>query len=52
MGAILNWNGEPNVPKALLRSHDEARAELVGLTAEPGRTKLTANRVDAPCSKP
>ena len=50
MGPILNtWNGKLNAPKALLRSHDEARAELVRATMEGGRIAKAGKRVAELC---
>src|ERR1700694_4219857 len=50
MGPILNtWNGKLNVPKALLRGHDEARAELVRATMEGGRIAKAGKRVAQLC---
>jgi hypothetical protein len=50
MSAILNtWNGKLNVPKALLRGHDEARAELVRATMEGGRIAKAGKRVAELC---
>jgi hypothetical protein len=50
MGPILNmWNGKLNVPKALLRGHDEARAELVRATMEGGRIAKAGKRVAELC---
>ena len=50
MGPILSrWNGKLNVPKALLRGHDEARAELVRTTMEGGRIAKAGKRVAELC---
>jgi hypothetical protein len=49
MSSILNWNGKLNVPDALLRGHDEARAELVRATMEGGRIAKAAKRVAQLC---
>ena len=49
MSTILNWNGKLNVPDALLRGHDEARAELVRATMEGGRIAKAAKRVADLC---
>jgi hypothetical protein len=50
MGPILNmWNGKLNVPKGLLRGHDEARAELVRATMEGGRIAKAGKRVAELC---
>jgi hypothetical protein len=43
------WNGKLNVPKALLRGHDEARAELVRATMEGGRIAKAGKRVAELC---
>jgi hemerythrin superfamily protein len=49
MGPILNWNGKLTVPKALLRGHDEARAELVRVCMEGGRIAEAGKRVADLC---
>ena len=50
MSAILNkWDGKLNVPTALLRGHDEARAALVRATMEGGRIAKAAKRVAQLC---
>jgi hypothetical protein len=49
MGPIFNWNGKLSVPKALLRGHDEARAELVRATMEGGRIAKAGKRVAQLC---
>src|SRR5476651_1703466 len=49
MSSILNWNGKLNAPDALLRGHDEARAELVRATMEGGRIAKAAKRVAQLC---
>jgi hemerythrin superfamily protein len=50
MGPILNcWNGKLSAPKALLRGHDEARAELVRATMEGGRIAKAGRRVAQLC---
>jgi Hemerythrin HHE cation binding domain len=46
---ILNWNGKLNVPKALRRDHDYARAEFVRATMEGGRNAKAAKRVAQLC---
>jgi hemerythrin superfamily protein len=50
MGSISNsWNGKLNVPDALLRGHDEARAVFVRATMEGGRIATAARRVAQLC---
>jgi len=50
MVPILNsWNGKLTVPKALLRGHDEARAELVRATMEGGRIAKAGKRLAQLC---
>jgi hemerythrin superfamily protein len=49
MSALVNWNGKLNVPAALLRAHDSARAELVRATMEGGRIAEAATRVAQLC---
>jgi hemerythrin superfamily protein len=51
MGSIFNWNGKLKltVPNALLRGHDEARAELVQATLEGGRIAKAAKHVAELC---
>jgi len=50
MSPILNtWNGKLNVPKALLRGHDEARSELARATMEGGRIAKAGKRVAELC---
>src|SRR6266568_8660498 len=49
MGSIRNWNGKTGVPDALLRAHDEMRAELVQATLEGGRIATAAKRVAQLC---
>ncbi len=49
MGPILNWNGKLSVPGALLRGHDEARAQLVRATMEGGRIAKVGKRVAELC---
>jgi hypothetical protein len=50
MCSVTNsWNGELNVPIALLRGHDEARADLVRATMEGGRIAKAAKRVAQLC---
>jgi hypothetical protein len=49
MSSIVNWNGKLNVPDALLRGHDEARAELVRATMEGGRIAKAGKRVAELC---
>ena len=49
MGSILNWNGKLNVPDALRRGHDEARAELVRATMEGGQIAKAGKRVAQLC---
>jgi predicted outer membrane protein len=49
MSSILNWNGKLKVPDALLRGHDEARAEIVRATTEGGRIAEAAWRVAELC---
>jgi hypothetical protein len=50
MSSILSkWNGKLNVPNALLRGHDEARAALVRATMEGGRIAKAAKRVAELC---
>jgi hypothetical protein len=46
---LEKWDGKLNVPKALLRGHDEARAELVRATMEGGRIAKAAKRVAELC---
>jgi len=50
MDAILK-TGKPDVPKTLLRGHGEARAELVGVSAELNLTTANAARRSTSCSK-
>jgi hypothetical protein len=50
MSSILDgWNGELNVPNALLRGHDEARTVFVRATMEGGRIAKAARRVAQLC---
>jgi hemerythrin superfamily protein len=49
MGSIINWNGNLNVPKALQRDHDDARAEFVRATTEGGRIAKAGRRVAQLC---
>jgi hemerythrin superfamily protein len=49
MGSIINWNGKLNVPKALQRDHDDARAEFVRATTEGGRIAKAGRRVAQLC---
>jgi hemerythrin superfamily protein len=49
MDLILDWNGKLIVPDALLRGHDETRAELVRATMEDGRIAEAARRVAELC---
>jgi hypothetical protein len=49
VGSIINWNGKLNVPSALRRDHDEARAELVRATLEGGRIAKAGKRVAQLC---
>ena len=49
MSTILNWNGKLSVPDALLRGHDEARAEFVRATMEGGRIAQAGKRVAQLC---
>jgi hypothetical protein len=50
MCSITNsWNGKLNVPNALLRGHDEVRADLVRATMEGGRIAKAAKRVGELC---
>jgi hypothetical protein len=49
MGSIINWNGKLNVPKALQRDHDDARAEFVRATTEGGRIAKAGKRVAQLC---
>ena len=46
---LNNWNGKLTVPKALLRGHDEARAELVRATMEGGRIAKAGKRLAQLC---
>jgi len=49
MGSIGKINGNLVVPDALMRSHDEMRAELVQATMEGGRIAKAAKRVAQLC---
>ena len=49
MSSIISWNGKLHAPDALLRVHDEARAELVRATMEGGRIAKAAKRVAQLC---
>jgi hypothetical protein len=49
MSSILSWNGKLHAPDALLRVHDEARAELVRAIMEGGRIAKAAKRVAQLC---
>jgi hypothetical protein len=50
MGPMLEkWNGTLTVPKALLRGHDEARAEFVRTSMEGGRIAKAGKRVAELC---
>lgn len=49
MGPILDWDGKLSVPKALLRGHDEARAQLVRASMEGGRIAKAGKRVADLC---
>jgi hypothetical protein len=50
MAQLLDkWSGKLNVPKALLRGHDEARAELVRVSMEGGRIAKAGKRVAELC---
>jgi hypothetical protein len=50
MSSIFNsWNGELNVPSALLRDHDEARTVFVRATMAGGRIATAARRVAQLC---
>jgi hypothetical protein len=46
---LEKWNGKLSVPKALLRGHDEARAELVRATMEGGRVAKAGKRLAELC---
>ena len=49
MSSIISWNGKLHAPDALLRVHDEARAELVRAIMEGGRIAKAAKRVAQLC---
>ena len=49
MGSIINWNGKLNVPKALQRDHDDARAEFIRAATEGGRIAKAGKRVAQLC---
>jgi len=49
MGSIRKLNGNLVVPDALMRGHDEMRAELVQATMEGGRIAKAAKRVAQLC---
>jgi hypothetical protein len=49
MSSILRWNGKLDAPAALLRGHDEARAELVRATMQGGRIAQAAKHVAELC---
>ena len=51
MGAMSNWNEKLNlaVPRALQRSHDEARAQLVWANMERDSIAVAAKRVEKLC---
>jgi hypothetical protein len=46
---IYNWNGILNVPDALRRGHDDARAEFVRATMEGGRIAKAGKRLAHLC---
>ena len=49
MSPAFKWSGNLNIPKALLRDHDEARAEIARARMEGGRIAKAAKRVAELC---